>query len=174
MGLQFGQDPDVIRDLVSAVRSAVKIPVLFKLTPVTDDIVKLALAAQEGGAHALVAINTMKVIKLDIRTGRPVLTNGFGGLSGPALKPIGIRCVYEICSDERVEIPVVGVGGVSTAEDALEYMMAGASAVQIGTAVRWQGPFVFREINEGISQFMEEMRYSSLKKLIGAALEDRP
>ena len=172
LGLQFGQAPGVIGDLVSAVRSAVKIPVLFKLTPVTDDIVKLALAAQEGGAHALVAINTMKVIKLDIRTKRPILTNGFGGLSGPALKPIGVRCVYEICSDDRIEIPVIGVGGISSAADAIEYMMAGASAVQIGTAVRWQGPSVFGEMNDGISRFMEEMGYSSIKKLIGAALED--
>ena len=172
LGLQFGQAPGVIGDLVSAVRSAVKIPVLFKLTPVTDDIVKLALAAQEGGAHALVAINTMKVIKLDIRTKRPVLTNGFGGLSGPALKPIGVRCVYEICSDDRIEIPVIGVGGISTAEDAIEYMMAGASAVQIGTAVRWQGPSIFGEISDGITKFMEEMGYSSIKKIIGAALED--
>ena len=171
MGLQFGQAPGVIGDLVSAVRSAVRIPVLFKLTPVTDDIVKLALAAQEGGAHALVAINTMKVIKLDIRTKRPILTNGFGGLSGPALRPIGVRCVYEICSDDRIEIPVIGVGGISTAEDAIEYMMAGASAVQIGTAVRWKGPSVFGEMNEGISRFMEEMGYSSVKKIIGAALE---
>ncbi|MDG6224241.1 MAG: dihydroorotate dehydrogenase [Candidatus Thermoplasmatota archaeon] len=169
LGLEFGQDPDVISDLIKAVRSAVSIPVFFKLTPMCNDIVKLASACQDAGADAVVAINTMKSMKIDIRTGRPVLTNRFGGLSGPAIKPVGVRCTYEIAS--RLDIPVISVGGISNWEDAVEYIMAGASALQIGTAVAWGNLDVFSRIRSGISGFMRAEGYSSLEEMRGIALE---
>lgn len=174
LGLQFGQDPLVIEDLVKEVKAAVPIPVFFKLTPACSNIVDLARAAQLGGADGLVAINTMPAMKIDVRTGRPVLTNVTGGLSGPALRPIGVQCVHQIASSGRIRIPIIGVGGISTWEDALEYIMAGASAVQIGTAVTWEDLDVFKRILEGITAFMKEERIGRIKDLTGNALEVGP
>ncbi|MGA1820861.1 MAG: dihydroorotate dehydrogenase [Thermoplasmatota archaeon] len=169
LGLQFGQDPMVIEDLVREVKRSVKVPVFFKLTPACSNIADLALAAQMGGADGVVAINTMPAMMIEVRTRRPVLTNVTGGLSGPALRPIGVRCVYEIANSGRIRVPIIGVGGISTWEDALEYMMAGASAVQVGTAVTWGNLRVFREIAEGMVSFMKEQRIRRVQDIIGAA-----
>jgi len=169
LGLEFGQDPGVISDLVRAVKRSVDIPVLFKLTPMTSDIVELASACKAGGADAVGAINTVKAMRIDVRTRRPVLTNRTGGLSGPAVRPIGVRCVFEIASG--VDIPIVGVGGVATWEDAIEYILAGASAVQVGTAVMHGNLEVFRSIVNGIGSFMNEEGYCRIQELRGAALE---
>jgi len=169
LGLQFGQDPMVIEDLVREVKDAVKVPVFFKLTPACSNIASLALAAQIGGADGVVAVNTMPAMKIEVRTRRPLLTNVTGGLSGPALRPIGVRCVYEIASSGRIRIPIIGVGGISSWEDALEYMMAGASAVQIGTAVTWGNLAVFGEMTEGLLTFMKEERIRSIQDIVGAA-----
>jgi len=169
LGLEFGQDPEVIADLVGAVKANVSVPVFFKLTPNCNDIVRLAQACADGGADGIVAINTLRAMRIDVRTGRPVLTNISGGLSGPAIKPVGIRCVYDI--SRSVDIPVMAVGGVCSWEDALEYIMAGASAVQIGTAVRSKGLSVFSEIGEGLLHFMEEEGYSSIGEMVGIAGE---
>ncbi|MGA1848964.1 MAG: dihydroorotate dehydrogenase [Thermoplasmatota archaeon] len=171
LGLQFGQDPGVIDELVRAVVSAVEVPVFFKLTPAASNIVELALAAQDAGADGLVAINTMPAMKIDIRTGRPILSNTTGGLSGPAIRPIGVRCVHQICSSSEIEVPVIGVGGIATWEDVVEYIMAGAAAVQIGTSVSWSNLDVFSMILEGMIGFMKEEGYRSLEEIRGAALE---
>jgi dihydroorotate dehydrogenase (NAD+) catalytic subunit len=169
LGTEFGQDPSVIEDLVKAVKANVTIPVFFKLTPMCADISRLAKACELGGADGIVAINTMKAMGIDIRTGRPILTNRTGGLSGPAIRPIGVRCVYEIA--QSVGVPVIGVGGISTWEDAIEYIMAGASAVQIGSAVAWGGLSVFGTILSGIASFMEEEGYSRIEEMRGLARE---
>ncbi len=171
LGLEFGQDQEIIRELVGAVKGAVDIPVFFKLTPNTSDIASLALAAQKGGADGLVAINTLKAMKIDIRTRTPILTNVAGGLSGEAILPVGVRCVYEIASSPEIDIPIIGVGGASTAEDVLEYMMAGASAVQVGTAVYSEGIGVFSKILEGLRIQLQEMGMRSIDEVIGRALE---
>jgi len=173
LGLQFGQDPDVIRELVRAVKGSVNIPVMFKLTPNTTDITVLARAAQEGGADGVVAINTLQAMKIDIHARRPILTNVTGGLSGPAIMPVGVRCVHAIASDPEMKIPVIGVGGISSYEDVLEYMMAGASLVQVGTAVTWEDLGVFSKMETGLRRFLEEKNVSDIRELIGAALEER-
>ncbi|MGA1872687.1 MAG: dihydroorotate dehydrogenase [Thermoplasmatota archaeon] len=171
LGLQFGQDPMVIEDLVKEVRSAVSLPVLFKLTPACSNIVDLASAAQIGGADGLVAINTMPAMKIDVYTRRPVLTNRTGGLSGPALRPVGVRCCYEIATSGRIRIPIIGVGGISNWEDVLEYILAGASAVQIGSAVTWGNLGIFNAILDGLLDFLKEERVRRLEDLEGGSLE---
>lgn len=171
LGLQFGQDPDVISDLVKEVIRRVSVPVFFKLSPAASDIVKLAQAVQDGGAHGIVAINTMPAMKIDVHTGKPLLTNVTGGLSGPALKPVGVRCIYQIRSSGTIDIPLIGVGGITSWQDVAEYMMAGASAVQIGTAVTWEDLSVFNKISKDLISFLEEEGYSNIKEIVGVALE---
>lgn len=171
LGLQFGQDEKVIRELVEEVVSRTSLPVFFKLTPNTGKINSLALAAREGGAHGLVAINTLQAMMIDIYTRRPILTNTTGGLSGPAIKPVGVRCVHAIASDPDIDIPVIAVGGVTHWKDAIEYMMAGASAVQIGTAVTWGNLDSFRSIREGMIRFLAEEGIGDINDIIGSALE---
>lgn len=130
--MSIGSDPAQIKEIVSAIRKLTKLPLWIKLTPNVTDIKATALAAQEGGADAVVLINTLLGMKIDINTRRPVLRNNTGGYSGPAVKPIAIRMVAE-CS-KVLNIPIIGCGGISTAEDVIEFMIAGASAVEIGTA----------------------------------------
>ncbi len=169
LGLQFGQDPTVIIELVRAVKARTTLPVLFKLTPNTHDIVSLARAVQEGGADCIVAINTLQAMKIDIMTARPVLTNTTGGLSGPAIRPVGVRCVFDIARAPDIRIPIIGVGGISTWEDVIEYMMAGASAVQVGTSISWGNLRVFGEMKKGLRAFLAETERKSIKELIGIA-----
>jgi len=168
LGLQFGQDPDVVRELVKEVKGAAGIPVLFKLTPETGDILSLAEGAKQGGADGLVAVNTMRSMAVDISTRRPLLTNVYGGLSGPALKPIGLRCVHEIYTELGDGIPIIGVGGITTWEDAVEYLLAGALMVQIGTAVSYHGPSLFADLCSGLATYMEESGYSRIEDLRGS------
>ncbi|MFW3145206.1 MAG: dihydroorotate dehydrogenase [Thermoplasmatota archaeon] len=171
LGLQFGQDPEVIDELIMEVRSRIDLPLFFKLTPATSNILSLAEAAQEAGADGIVAVNTMPAMEIDIHTGAPILTNLTGGLSGPALRPIGIRCVFEICRSPEIKIPVIGAGGISGWEDALQYLMAGASAVQIGTAVTWSDLDIFNSIRKGFVSYLEQNDLSSIEDVVGAALE---
>ncbi len=171
LGLQFGQDPKVIADLVSEVKERVNVPVFFKLTPATSNILKLAEAAQGAGADGLVAINTLPAMKIDVRTRMPVLTNRTGGLSGPSLRPVGVRCVYEMASSKEIEVPIIAVGGILNWEDVLEYMMAGASAVQIGTAVTWSNLELFSLIASDLEGYIRQEGLSSISEIVGAALE---
>jgi len=170
-GAEIGSSPEKVQSVCRAAKDAVGIPVLAKLTPNTHFIAELAKAAEKGGADAIVAINTVKGMAISPEARMPVLANKYGGLSGPAVKPIGLRCVYEIF--EAVDIPVVGVGGISDGRDALEYIMAGASAVQIGTAVWKQGLSVFRTVCDEVSEFMDENGIAALTEMIGAAHERR-
>ncbi len=151
-GSELGRYPDLVESVTGAVKAAANAPVWVKLTPNTADIVELGLAAQRGGADAVVAINTLKAMAIDIETGYPILGNRFGGLSGQAIKPVAIRCVYDLSSS--LEIPVIGVGGVSSWEDAVEMIMAGAFAVEVGTGLL-KGYGIFKEITEGISGYLE-------------------
>ena len=164
-GAEIGSDPGMLEQVVSAVTGTVDVPVLAKLTPNTSDIVSLARAAQRGGASGLVAINTLKGMAVDVDMGAPALANTYGGLSGEAVRAVGVRCVHEIAG--AVDLPVVGVGGVGSARDAMEYIMAGATAVQVGTAIRSSGPEVFAEMAEELRQWMLARGHSSLEGLRG-------
>ena len=144
-----------------------KVPVMPKLSPNVSNIAAFAEAAEDGGADAIVAINTLKAMAIAPELRTTVLANKVGGLSGPALRPVGVRCVYEIY--EAVDVPIVGVGGIETGRDALEYIMAGARAVQIGTALATRGMGVFEEVSAEIAEFMEERGVKSLSSIVGAA-----
>lgn len=151
-GASIGIDPSLVREITSAVKDAVNIPVWAKLTPNVTDITEIGLAAQEGGADAIVAINTVRAMAIDIESGFPILGNRFGGLSGTAIKPIAVKCVYDLYA--ALDIPIIGVGGISTWQDAVEMMMAGANAVQVGSAV-CGGVSVFAEIADGIKDYYQ-------------------
>ena len=166
-GLEVGGDSALVQRIVSSVTCKIHIPVFVKLSPNVLNIVEIAQAAEKGNADAIVAINTVKAMKIDLDTTLPILANRTGGYSGKAVKPIGIRCVYDIA--ENVDIPIIGVGGITTGEDAIEYLMAGASAVQIGSAVYYRGPEVFREVCREIASWMKRHGYNKLTELIGVA-----
>jgi len=166
-GLEVGCDPKMIHRITSSVKEAIKIPVFTKLSPNVTNIVENAKAAEKGGADAIVAINTVKAMKIDVEIGRPVLSNKIGGYSGKAIKPIGVRCVYEIA--ENVGIPIIGVGGITTGEDAIEYFMAGASAIQIGSGIYYRDLDIFKKICTEIEQWMKDHNYNTLSKIIGVA-----
>jgi len=168
-GAEIGSNPATVRNITAAVSQSISIPVFAKLTPNTRDIASLGLAAEEGGASAVVAINTIKAMAIEPRLRRPSLGNKFGGLSGSAVKPVGVRCVYELY--EALSIPVIGVGGISSGIDAAEYFMAGASAVQIGTAVQWGGFEVFSKISQELRDFMSEEGFRDLPQMMGIAHE---
>ena len=166
-GAEIGSTPDKVESICRLARQKTKVPILAKLTPNTSSIADLARAAERGGANGLVAINTLKGMAIDPESRQPILGNKFGGLSGPAIKPVGLRCVYEIY--EAVQIPIIGVGGIASGRDAVEYIMAGASAVQIGTAVWTEGTGVFAKVCKEISIFMKDNGYKTTKELVGVA-----
>ena len=166
-GLEVGCDTVLLQAIVSSIKKQVRIPVFVKLSPNVVNIVEIAQAAEKGNADAIVAINTVKGMKIDLETARPILANKTGGYSGKAIKPIGVRCVYDIA--ENINIPGIGVGGVTTGEDAIEYFMAGASAVQIGSGVYYRGPEVFKEVCKEINIWMDKHGYKKITEFIGAA-----
>ncbi len=168
-GSELGRYPDLVESVTGAVKAASDVPVWVKLTPNTADILELGQAAQRGGADAVVAINTLKAMAIDIESGYPILGNRVGGLSGPAVKPVAVRCVYELAG--RLEIPVIGVGGITTWEDAVEMMMAGASALQLGTALL-RGYGVFEEIGTGLARYLER-KSMTIEDLVGLSLRRR-
>jgi len=166
-GAEIGQNPESVADVVETVKANVDKPVFVKLTPNVANLVEVAKAATESGADALTAVNTVRAMIVDIETARPVLANKIGGLSGAAIKPIAVRCVYEI--SQEVDVPVIGCGGVSTWQDAVEFMLAGASAVQIGTAVAFEGLEVFKSVTKGIETYLGEKGFRSVKEIVGLA-----
>ncbi|NJF26117.1 dihydroorotate dehydrogenase [Thermococcus sp. Bubb.Bath] len=168
-GMETGQKPENVYDIVRAVKDATDKPVIAKLTPNIDDITKLGLAAEKGGADAVSAINTLKAIAIDIYARKPILSNKVGGYSGPGVKPVALRAVYDLA--RTLEVPVIGIGGITTWQDAVEFLLAGASALQIGTAVSLRGWKVFKEISKGIERYLEEEGFSSVKEIVGLALE---
>ncbi|MEM3609238.1 MAG: dihydroorotate dehydrogenase [Candidatus Bathyarchaeia archaeon] len=164
-GSEIGQNPEIVKEVVKNVKSVVHKPVFVKLSPNVTDIVKIAEAAVEAGADALTAINTVKAMAIDTETAIPILSNKIGGLSGPAIKPIAIRCVYEIY--EKVKVPIVGCGGIANWRDAVEFMLAGASAVQIGTAVATKGLSVFKAVARGIDAYLKRKGFKSVNEIVG-------
>jgi len=150
-----------------AVKRVTKAPILVKLSPNVTDIASIAVAAERGGADAITAVNTIKAMAIDADFRRPVLANVTGGLSGPAIKSVALRCVWEVA--EAVKVPIVGCGGVSTWRDAVEYMLAGASVVEIGTAVMKHGFEVYGKVNDGIAKYLRENRFSSVSEIVGLA-----
>ncbi|MDV3104000.1 dihydroorotate dehydrogenase [Thermococcus waiotapuensis] len=168
-GMEIGQKQENVYEVVKAVKDATDRPVIAKLTPNTDDITKLGLAAERAGADGVSAINTLKAIAIDVHAKRPVLSNRVGGYSGPGVKPVALRAVYDLA--KALDIPVIGIGGITTWQDAVEFLLAGASALQIGTAVSLRGWKVFREINEGIERYLKEEGFSSVKDIVGLALK---
>ena len=165
-GAEFGANPDSAARVTAAVKAATSLPVLVKLTPNTSDISKVAIAVAEAGADAISLINTLKGMYIDITIRQPLLGSKTGGLSGPAIKPIALAMVYEVAG--AVGIPVIGCGGIATASDAIEFFMAGASAIQIGTAT-FTTPRAPLDILEGIEQFMEKEGIKDIAELVGAA-----
>jgi len=165
-GAEFGASPEPAARVVAAVKAATSLPVLVKLTPNTGDIVGVAVAVARAGADAITLINTLRGMAIDISRRRPLLGNQAGGLSGPAVKPVALYMVYEVAG--AVELPVIGCGGITTSSDAIEFIMAGASAVQVGTATL-TNPRAPLDILEGIRQFMEKGGIDDLTGLVGAA-----
>ena len=164
-GTEMGQDSTIVTSVVSEVKRAIRKPVLVKLTPNVSNIADLAVAAVDAGADALTAINTVRAMKIDIETTLPILSNKIGGLSGAAIKPIAVRCVYEI--HKAVKVPIIGCGGISTWQDAVEFMLAGASAVQIGTAMAYKDLDIFRQVTEGIAAYLKRKGHGSVKEIVG-------
>ncbi|RNJ76941.1 MAG: dihydroorotate dehydrogenase [Nitrosopumilus sp. D6] len=165
VGLEVGDDLGLVRDIVSAVKKT-GAPVIAKVGLGTVNYLDTVGAAVDAGADAITAINTVRAMAIDIHTGRPILSNRFGGLSGTPIKPVAVRCVYEITS--RYDVPVIGCGGISTWEDAVEMLLAGASAVQVGSALG-EKPNVFSEINAGIKSYMKQHNYSEVQEMTGIA-----
>jgi dihydroorotate dehydrogenase (NAD+) catalytic subunit len=166
-GAEIGCDPLLLTDIVKAIKNSVNVPVIVKLTPNVANIGEIAEAAEEAGADAITAINTVKAMAIDTETGRPILANKFGGLSGPAIKPIAVRCVYDVY--RAVNVPVIGCGGISNWQDAVEFMLAGASAVQIGTAIAYKGVEVFGSVAQGIDDYLKRKGFKNVKDIVGLA-----
>jgi len=171
LGTEMGSDPETLERAVREVVRRVDRPVLAKLTPMTHDFMALARAAERGGASGIVAINTMRAMVVDLEFGTSALANGYGGLSGPALRPVALRCVNEAA--RAAGLPVVGAGGVATGEHAIEFLMAGATAVEVGTAVWHSGPAVFRSIAEEMRAWLSAHGHASVAGVQGALLGDR-
>ncbi|WP_018084915.1 dihydroorotate dehydrogenase [Desulfurispora thermophila] len=165
-GLQFGSDPEMAAQVTRAVKDNTRLPVIVKLSPNVTSITELAQRVAAAGADALSLINTLLGMAIDIHTRRPVLGNVLGGLSGPAIKPVALRCVWQVY--QAVRLPILGMGGISCARDVLEFIMAGASAVAIGTA-NFVNPRVSEEVLDGIREFMIAEGVKDIKELVGAA-----
>ena len=156
-----------MKSIVSAAKDAVSIPVWAKLTPNTHILNEIGRAVEDGGGDAIVAINTLKAMVISPEFARPFLSNRFGGLSGPAVRSVGVRDIYDLY--DAVSIPLVGVGGISDWRDAAQYIMAGARAFQVGSAVAKEGPEVFGKINRDLLDFMRDRGYGSISDMVGAA-----
>ena len=164
-GIAFGQDPKAVEAITREVKRHAKQPVIMKLSPNVTDITVMAKAAEAGGADALSLINTLTGMKIDIHRRTFALANKTGGFSGPAVKPVAVRMVYQAAN--AVRLPIIGMGGISTAEDAIEFLLAGATAVSVGTA-NFFNPYATTEIVDGIEAYMERYGVKDVKELIGA------
>ena len=165
-GMSFGTDPEAAAEVTRAVRRVTKKPLIIKLSPNVTNIVSIAKACEDAGADGISLINTLLGMRIDLKTQKPVIANKMGGFSGPAIKPVGIRMVYQVY--DAVKIPIVGMGGVSSAEDVIEYMFAGATAVEVGAA-NLINPYASRDIVNDLPRAMEKYGINSLSEIIGAA-----
>ena len=163
-GIAFGQSPDLVKEITSTLKSRSKKPIIMKLSPNVTDITVMARAAQEAGADAISLINTITGMKIDIHKRKFVLANKTGGMSGPAIKPIALRMVYQAA--QVVDIPIIAMGGITTAEDAIEFIMAGASMVSVGTA-NFYNPYASLEIVEGIEEYLQQNSISNIAEIRG-------
>lgn len=167
VGLEVGDDPELVKKIVSTVKNTTEVPVFAKVGLGTTNYLDTVDSAIESDVDAITAINTLRAMAIDVETQRPILSNKIGGLSGTPIKPVALRCVYEISS--KYDIPIIGCGGVSTWEDAVEFFLAGASAVQLGSAVGDNWIQVFSDINNGIKQYMENKGFSKIQEMVGRA-----
>ncbi len=167
MGMEIGDDPTAVFNIIKIIKKNSTRPLFVKVGLGNSDIVKTAKLAEEAGADGITAINTIRAMKIDTETGYPVLENKIGGLSGASLKPIGVRCVYEL--KKNLQIPIIGCGGILSHEDVIEYLMAGASAVQIGSILGIEGLNSFNKILRGLSKYLEIKNYKNITELIGIA-----
>ena len=165
-GITFGTDPVMVEKITKAIKAISKKPVFMKLSPNVTDITEIARAAEAGGADGISLINTLMGMKIDIMRRKCLLANKTGGLSGPAIKPVAVRMVYQV--SRCVKVPLIGMGGIASAEDAIEFMMAGATAVSVGTA-NFHNPRVTEEIVSGIERFMKEQHIEDIRDIIGCA-----
>ena len=163
-GIAFGQDPKAVEAITREVKKHAKQPVIMKLSPNVTDITVMAKAAEAGGADVLSLINTLTGMKIDINRRAFAIANKTGGMSGPAVKPVAVRMVYQVAN--AVNLPIIGMGGIATAEDALEFIMAGATAISVGTA-NFYNPYATVEIAEGIENFMKKQKVEDIRELIG-------
>mgnify|MGYP005846907737 CR=1 FL=1 len=163
-GVQFGTDPTLASEVTKRVKAKSNVPVYVKLSPNVTDIVEIATAVEAAGADGLSMINTLTGMQIDLHKRKPVLANKIGGLSGPALKPIAIRMIYQV--KQQISIPIIGMGGITSAEDVLEFLLAGASAVAVGTA-NFQNPFICPEIIDALPGVLEKYGFSSVEDAIG-------
>lgn len=165
-GVAFGTDPAMAAKVTAAVKQKADVPVMVKLSPNVSDIKVIAQAVEDGGADSISLINTLIGMAIDLKKKQPVLANVIGGLSGPAIKPVALRMVYDVAG--VVSIPIIGIGGIESAEDALEFMLAGASAVQIGTA-NFVNPRASEEVVDGIGAYALKQKLTSIRSIIGGA-----
>jgi dihydroorotate dehydrogenase (NAD+) catalytic subunit len=164
-GSEIGTNPKILFDVVSQVKSSIKKPLIVKLSPNVADIGEVAQVAVKAGADALTATNTVKAMAIDAETQLPILSNIRGGLSGAAIKPVALRCVYDIA--EKVDVPIVGCGGVADWRDAVEFFLAGACAVQVGTAIAVDDVDVFKNINRGVESYLRKKHARSVADIVG-------
>lgn len=169
-GKTFAEDPDLVYQITKAVKEVAKIPVYVKLSPNVSDIVSIAKAAESAGADGLTMINTLVGMRFDLKTRKPIIANGTGGLSGPAVFPVALRMVYQV--SKAVNIPIIGMGGISSVEDVIEMFIAGASAVAIGTA-NFNDPWICEKIIDQLEEKMDELKIESIEKLIQEVKESR-
>ena len=167
VGLEVGDDPELVKKIVTTVKNSTNIPVIAKVGLGTTDYLNTVKIAIDSGIDAITAINTVRAMAIDVETQRPILSNKFGGLSGTPIKPIALRCVYEIAS--KYDVPIIGCGGISTWEDAIEFFLAGASAIQLGSAIGDNWINVFDDINKGVLQYMKQKNYSTIDEMVGLA-----
>ena len=167
VGLEVGDDPELVKKIVTTVKNSTHVPVIAKVGLGTTNYLNTVKIAVDSGIDAITAINTVRAMAIDVETQRPILSNKFGGLSGTPIKPIALRCVYEITS--KYNVPVIGCGGISTWEDAVEFFLAGASAIQLGSAIGDNWINVFDDINNGVLQYMKKKNYSTIKDMVGLA-----
>ena len=167
VGLEVGDDPELVKKIVTTVKNSTTAPVIAKVGLGTTNYLNTVKTAIDSGIDAITAINTVRAMAIDVETQRPILSNKFGGLSGTPIKPIALRCVYEISS--KYDIPIIGCGGISTCEDAIEFFLAGASAIQLGSAIGDNWITVFDDINKGVLQYMNKKNYSTIKEMVGLA-----
>ena len=166
-GMAFGTNPKMVEEITKKVKAVSKIPLIVKLSPNVTDITEIARAAESGGADAVSLINTLLGMKIDINTRRPILHNNMGGLSGPAVKPVAVRMVYQV--HRAIKLPIIGMGGIASAEDAIEFMLAGANAVAVGTA-GLVDPYAWVKVIKGIESYLDKNNIADVKDIVGAVI----